>query len=103
MPEVPTNEPVIAAVGDTHGHLQLALCVLARWQAVLGLKFDAVFLCGDVGTFTEYSQLDTRRYGTRRRIRVSWSSSNSGPWTRRPLGWSGSFGRGRTDSGWNAR
>ena len=44
----------IAVVGDVHGHLQLALCVLARWQHVLGAKFEAVLLCGDVGTFTEF-------------------------------------------------
>jgi hypothetical protein len=31
---------------------------LARRQKELDLKFDAVFLCGDVGTFAEESQLD---------------------------------------------
>src|SRR4051812_6855178 len=32
--------------------------MLARWQQHLGLRFEAVFLCGDVGTFSEYAQLD---------------------------------------------
>jgi hypothetical protein len=54
----------LCAVGDTHGHLQLALGMAARWQEELGLGFDAVLLCGDVGTFTEPGQLDnaTRRH-----------------------------------------
>lgn len=57
----------LAAVGDVHGHLQLALCVLARWQVELGRDFDAVLLCGDVGTFTDESQLDgaTRAHAKR--------------------------------------
>jgi hypothetical protein len=55
----------ICVIGDTHGHLQLGLCVAARWQRELGVPFDAVFLCGDVGTFTSAEQLDstTRRHG----------------------------------------
>ena len=58
------SSPCLCVVGDTHGHLQLALCMAARWQEELGLGFDAVLLCGDVGTFTEASQLDnaTRRH-----------------------------------------
>jgi hypothetical protein len=54
----------LAVVGDCHGHLQLALGVLARWQQEENLRFEAVFLCGDVGTFTEDGQLDkaTRRH-----------------------------------------
>ena len=54
----------ICAIGDVHGHLQLGLCMAARWQVELGLAFDAVLLCGDVGTFTDDSQLDnaTRRH-----------------------------------------
>jgi predicted phosphodiesterase len=47
-----------AILGDLHGHLQLALCMVARWQKELALKFDGVFLCGDVGTFTDAQQLD---------------------------------------------
>ncbi len=56
--------PSLCVIGDTHGHLQLALCVAARWQQALGVTFDAVLLCGDVGTFTDDSQLDstTRRH-----------------------------------------
>jgi hypothetical protein len=53
-----TSGTTLAVVGDVHGHLQLALCVLARWQAELGVRFDCVLLCGDVGTFTDGSQLD---------------------------------------------
>jgi predicted phosphodiesterase len=58
------KETFLAAVGDVHGHLQLCLCVLARWQRELGRQFDAVLLCGDVGTFTSEDQLDnaTRRH-----------------------------------------
>jgi len=48
----------IAVVGDTHGHLQLGLCVMARWQKLLGVRLEALFLCGDVGTFTNSDQLD---------------------------------------------
>jgi hypothetical protein len=57
--------PKVCVIGDTHGHLQLGLCMAARWQQELQTSFDAVFLCGDVGTFAEESQLDnaTRRHG----------------------------------------
>lgn len=56
--------PVFCVIGDAHGHLQLALCVAARWQRELGVEFDIVLLCGDVGTFTSDAQLDstTRRH-----------------------------------------
>ena len=54
------SRETFAIVGDVHGHLQLALCTLARWQRERGgSAFDAVFLCGDVGTFTEDAQLDS--------------------------------------------
>lgn len=55
----------ICVIGDVHGHLQLALCMVARWQQELKSTFEAVFLCGDVGTFTSDEQLDstTRRHG----------------------------------------
>ncbi|HEX8913793.1 MAG TPA: metallophosphoesterase, partial [Humisphaera sp.] len=48
----------VAVVGDVHGHLLLALCMAARWQRRLGVRFEAVLLCGDVGSFTEDAQLD---------------------------------------------
>ncbi|MBN2000809.1 metallophosphoesterase [candidate division KSB1 bacterium] len=59
-----TVDSNICVIGDTHGHLQLALCIAARWQREEKLTFDAVFLCGDVGTFTHDRQLDstTRRH-----------------------------------------
>jgi len=55
----------ICTIGDTHGHLQLALCMVASWQHEQNAAFEAVFLCGDVGTFTSDDQLDstTRRHG----------------------------------------
>lgn len=49
---------IYAVLGDVHGHLQLGLCTLARWQRELGKTFDAVFLCGDVGTFTDQTGCD---------------------------------------------
>jgi hypothetical protein len=73
-------------VGDCHGHLQLALCVLARWQRELGRRFEAAFLCGDVGTFTEEAQLDS---ATRRHARTNpcelefltqWANASAAPW-----------------------
>lgn len=60
----PVRESHVLVIGDIHGHLQLELGVAARWQHELGISWEAVFLCGDVGTFTEESQLDeaTRRH-----------------------------------------
>jgi len=64
MPSATIGDKTVCVIGDTHGHLQLGLCVAARWQRELGVSFDAVFLCGDVGTFTSEEQLDstTRRH-----------------------------------------
>lgn len=55
----------ICTIGDTHGHLQLALCMVASWQREQNIAFEVVFLCGDVGTFTSDDHLDstTRRHG----------------------------------------
>jgi hypothetical protein len=75
-----------AAVGDVHGHLQLALCVVARWQCLLNQKFDAVFLCGDVGTFTDYWQLDnaTLRHAKANPCELEflqqWATHPPAPW-----------------------
>lgn len=59
-----TSHPTLCAIGDVHGHLQLGLAVAARWQRELGIRFDAVLLCGDIGSFTDDRQLDstTRRH-----------------------------------------
>lgn len=59
-----TRNHLLCVIGDTHGHLQLGLCVAARWQQESNVSFDAVLLCGDVGTFIDESQLDstTRRH-----------------------------------------
>jgi predicted phosphodiesterase len=76
----------IAVVGDTHGHLQLALCVLARWRRELKVDLEAVFLCGDVGTFTDPSQIDnaTRRHGKENPCELEflqqWSRDPQPPW-----------------------
>lgn len=76
----------IAVVGDVHGHLQLACCILARWQKERGKRFDAVFLCGDVGTFTHESQLDsaTRAHFKKNPCELEflyqWSTAPQAPW-----------------------
>ncbi len=81
-----SSAPAICVLGDVHGHLQLALCIAARWQRALGVAFDAVFLCGDVGTFTEDSQLDstTRRHGKANPCELEflsqWSLRPQAPW-----------------------
>jgi hypothetical protein len=76
----------VAVLGDVHGHLQLALCMLARWQRELNIQLDAVFLVGDVGTFTDSSQFDE---ATRRHARgnpceleflLQWSTWPAAPW-----------------------
>jgi hypothetical protein len=58
------GEGVICAVGDVHGHMQLALGVAARWQQELDVEFDAVLLAGDVAAYADESRLDqaTRRH-----------------------------------------
>lgn len=57
----------LCILGDVHGHLQLGLSLAALWQRTLEVQFEAVLLCGDVGTFTEDSQLDsaTRNFARR--------------------------------------
>jgi hypothetical protein len=80
--------PHIALVGDVHGHLQLALCMLARWQNELHVRFEAVFLCGDVGSFTHASQLDstTRRHARSNPCELEflrqWAPRPPAPWLR---------------------
>ena len=82
----PFAESTIAVVGDVHGHLQLACAMLARWQDELGVRFEAVFLCGDVGTFTDPSQLDsaTRAHAKTNPCELEflhqWSTSPPAPW-----------------------
>jgi hypothetical protein len=80
---------VVCAIGDVHGHLQLGLCVAARWQRELGISFDAVFLCGDVGSFTAEDQLDsaTRRHAKANPCELEflhqWSVDPQPPWLSR--------------------
>ncbi len=83
------GKTTIAVIGDCHGHLQLALCVAARWQQDLGIPFEAVLLCGDVGTFTNDGQLDstTRRHGKANprelEFLTQWSTTPQAPWLSR--------------------
>jgi predicted phosphodiesterase len=81
-----TSRTNICVIGDTHGHLQLALCVAARWQLELRISFEAVLICGDVGSFTEDAQLDstTRRHGKANPCELEfltqWSTTPPAPW-----------------------
>lgn len=81
-----TDEATVAVVGDVHGHLQLALCILAQWQVDLGVPLAAVFLCGDVGTFTAENQLDsaTRSHARENPCELEflqqWATSPPAPW-----------------------
>lgn len=76
----------LAVVGDVHGHLQLALCLLARWQRCSRRPFSAVLLCGDVGTFTCDSQPDsaTVRHARDNPCELEflrqWSAEPPAPW-----------------------
>lgn len=72
----------IAVIGDVHGHLQLALCVAARWQEELGCRLQAVLLCGDVGTFTHPQDLDnaTRSHARQNPCELEFLHQ----WSRRP-------------------
>ena len=75
-----------AVLGDVHGHLQLALCALARVQRERGVSLSAVFLCGDVGTFTEDAQLDgaTRKHARDNPCELEfltqWATVPQAPW-----------------------
>lgn len=75
-----------AVVGDVHGHLQLALCTLARWQRDLAKPFSAVFLCGDVGTFTNQTGFDSATLSHARdnpcelEFQTQWSRMPPAPW-----------------------
>lgn len=75
-----------AVLGDVHGHLELALCTLARWQRELNKMFDAVFLCGDVGTFTDQTGFDSATRSHARdnpcelEFQSQWSKLPPAPW-----------------------
>lgn len=85
-PTPPPAATAVAVIGDVHGHLQLALCMAARWQQELGVRFEAVFLCGDVGTFTDPAQLDsaTRSHARDNRCELEfmeqWAVHPPAPW-----------------------
>ena len=60
--------------------------MVARWQQELGVKFEAVLLCGDIGTFTDAAQLDsaTRSHAADNRCELEfleqWSVHPQPPW-----------------------
>ena len=76
------KQKTICVIGDVHGHLQLALCMAARWQKEEQVLFDALFLCGDVGTFTNENQLDsaTRSHSKRNECELEFLNQ----WARSP-------------------
>lgn len=85
----------ICITGDVHGHMQLALLVAARWQLELGVMFDAVLLCGDIGAFSDQARLDraTRRHAEENPCELEmlhqWMRDPPAPWLAgifRPLG-----------------
>ncbi len=81
MVNIENTNSTVCAVGDVHGHLQLALCMAARWQRTLDFPFDALLLCGDVGSFTNESHPDstTRKHSKSNPIELEflyqWSIS----------------------------
>ena len=83
---MPRPPETFALVGDVHGHLQLALCLVARWQRELRVTFDAVFLAGDVGTFTDGGPLDSATASHAKRnpceleFATHWSRTPPAPW-----------------------
>lgn len=76
----------VGAIGDVHGHLQLALSVMAELQRLRNARLDAVFLCGDLGSFADVSDLDnaTRRHARHNPIELEfltqWASAPPAPW-----------------------
>ena len=87
--------PAVAVVGDVHGHLQLALCMAARWQRHLNLRFEAVLLAGDVGTFTDPAQLDGATLAHAKNNPCELEFLRQWRRTRRPHGWPVSSTRGK--------
>src|SRR5512136_1702538 len=81
--------PWICVLGDTHGHLQLGLAMAALWQKERSRRLEAVLLCGDVGTFTQDSQLDsaTRSHARDDACELEflrqWSADPQPEWIRR--------------------
>jgi len=48
----------IAVLGDLHGHLDLALSILKKYESVTNTKLDAILQVGDLGYFPDLSRLD---------------------------------------------
>ena len=48
----------IAVLGDLHGHIDLALSILKRWEDVNKVKLDSILQVGDLGYFPDLSKLD---------------------------------------------
>lgn len=78
----------VCVTGDVHGHLQLALGVAARWQKELDSNFEAVLICGDIGSFARVEDLDkaTRRHaknnpdGCDLEFTKQWMHPERAPW-----------------------
>jgi hypothetical protein len=85
----PPSCETIVVVGDVHGHLQLALCLVAKWQRLRRIQLEAVLLCGDIGSFTDTSQLDnaTMRHAKENPCELEfleqWSARPPPPWLER--------------------
>jgi len=89
MSAAPLSSGHLCILGDLHGHLQLGLAMAALWQKTLGVKFEAVLLCGDVGTFTSDAQLDnaTRSHARKNPCELEfmhlWMQSPQPEWSAR--------------------
>jgi hypothetical protein len=76
----------IAILGDLHGHLQLGLCALARLQRETAIPISAILLAGDIGCFSEETQLDsaTRAHARHNPCELEfltqWSMTPPPPW-----------------------
>jgi hypothetical protein len=76
----------VGVMGDVHGHFQLGLSVMAQFQTMRGQPLEAVFLCGDLGSFTDDAELDsaTRRHGRSNPLELEfltcWVPRPPAPW-----------------------
>lgn len=54
----------IAILGDLHGHITLAYCLLMRWEKEHGEKIDLILQVGDIGVypFPERADKTTKRF-----------------------------------------
>jgi hypothetical protein len=59
-----TEEINIAVLGDLHGHIDLALSILKRWEKEHGKSLDSIIQVGDLGYFPDLERIDsaTKRF-----------------------------------------